>query len=538
MSGVRRPALVSALVFACALSIAAALATAPAGAKNFPGGFRLESSSLTVNEDAGQVVITIQRSDTRQAAQIRYITLGDGVKCGSTECTAVDPDDFHSVKGELDFAAGVASMSFGVKIVDHGTADVSKTLSISLFGPSPIGMASPHKAVLTILNNDPVTSRDPQNPLALPTSPGAANPLIGATYFVDAHSEVANAARRYPALKTISGQPGTARFGSFSFGHNGVPNISTAVSRYLTRASVQQPGTVPLLATYRVVHGLCGHASDAPRDVGSYKGFIDGFAKGIGSYRAVLFLEIDSIITMPCLSRHGQAVREQELQYAINTLTANCPHLVIYLDAGAADALSPKRAAKYLRRSGIAKIEGFFLNATHFDWTSNEIRFGEKISRLTGGKHFVVNTGTNGRGPLRPPDIVHQGNEVLCNPPGRGLGPRPTAEHRLPERRHVRVDDQPGRVRRPMPAGRAEDRRVLAGLRALASALRRLQRAVASAGRRPPARDRPPPDHQLAVHQTRDLTRGRAVDGLCELDLERGVATRRRVAGEAALERS
>jgi endoglucanase len=45
---------------------------------------------------------------------------------------------------------------------------------------------------------------------------------------------------------------------------------------------------------------------------------------------------------------------------------------------------------------------------------------------LTGGKHFVVNTAVNGRGPLRPPSPVHQGNEVLCNPPGRGLGPRPT----------------------------------------------------------------------------------------------------------------
>jgi endoglucanase len=136
----------------------------------------------------------------------------------------------------------------------------------------------------------------------------------------------------------------------------------------------------------------------------------------------VLFLEMDSIITMGCLSHHGQAVREQELRYAINTLTAHCPHLVIYLDAGAADALSARSAARYLRRSGVAKIQGFFLNAAHFDWTSNEIRFGEAISRMTGGKHFVVNTGTNGRGPLRPPDIVQEGNEFLCNPPGRGSG--------------------------------------------------------------------------------------------------------------------
>ena len=428
MSAVLRHALVSAaLVLACALSIATGPATA-AG----PGGFHLTSSLLSVNENGGQAVITIERGNTRQAAQIRYITLGDGVKCGTAECTAVDPYDFHSVRGELDFPAGVASESFAVPIVDHGVQDVSKTIQVSLFGPSPIGMASPHTAVLTIVNDDPVTPRDPQNPLALAATPTGTNPLAGATFFVDPDSEVAHSARRYPPLMTISSQPGTARFGSFSFGHNGVPNISTAVSRYLSRASMEEPGTVPLLATYRVVHGLCGDASDSRADVAGYKGFVDGFAKGIGSYRAVLFLEMDSIITMPCLSRHGRAVREQELRYAINTLTASCPHLVIYLDAGAADALSARQAARYLRRSGIARIQGFFLNATHFDWTSNEIRFGERISALTGGKHFVVNTGTNGRGPLRPRDIVHQGNEILCNPPGRGLGPLPTADTGFP----------------------------------------------------------------------------------------------------------
>jgi endoglucanase len=428
MSGVRRLALMLAVAWgsACAWSIALGAVPAHVAARD-RNGFHLESTSLTVHENAGRAVITIERTDTSRAAQIRYITLGDGVQCGKAECTAVDPYDFTSQKGELDFAAGVSSMSFTIPIVDHGTADVSKTLSISLFGPSPIGLASPSKAVLSILDDDPAPVRNPVNPLGLAVAPPSTDPLVGATFFVDPESEPAHAARSNPALKMISNQPGTARFGSFSFGHNGVPNIATAVSRYLTRASVQSPGTVPLIATYRLLHGLCGRASDSRGDVASYEGFIDGFAQGIGSYRAVLFLEMDSIITMPCMSRHGKAVREQELQYAINKLTANCPQLVIYLDAGAADALSPQAAARYLRRSGVSKIQGFFLNATHFDWTSKEMKFGEKISRLTGGKHFVVNTGENGRGPLRPQDIVHQGNEVLCNPPGRGLGPLPTA---------------------------------------------------------------------------------------------------------------
>jgi endoglucanase len=407
-------------------------AAAHADASTDPSGFRLESSSLTVNENAGQAVITVERADTSEEAQIRYITLGDGVPCGPAECTAIDQIDFTSVKGELDFGVGVASETFTVPIVDHGVSGVPKTIQVSLFGPSPIGMASPSKTVLTILNNDPVAPRDPQNPLALPVAPGGSNPLSGATFFVDPESEAAHAALQNPAIGVIAREPGTARFGSFSFGHNGVPNIATAVSRYLSRAQVESPGTVPLLATYRILHGLCGHASDSPADAASYHNFIEGFAQGIGSYRAVLFLEMDSIITMPCLSRHGKAVREHELGDAINILNADCPHLVVYLDAGAADALSARDAAKYLRASGVAKIQGFFLNSTHFDWTTNEIRYGNKISRMTGGKHFVINTGENGQGPLRPRDIVHAGNEVLCNPPGRGLGPAPTANTGYP----------------------------------------------------------------------------------------------------------
>ena len=39
---------------------------------------------LSVDENVGQAVITIERGNTSQAAQIRYITLGDGVKCGGS----------------------------------------------------------------------------------------------------------------------------------------------------------------------------------------------------------------------------------------------------------------------------------------------------------------------------------------------------------------------------------------------------------------------------------------------------------------------
>ncbi len=99
------------------------------------------------------------------------------------------------------------------------------------------------------------------------------------------------------------------------------------------------------------------------------------------------------------------------------------PHLVLYLDGGAADAAPWRAEARMLNKAGVHDAQGFFLNATHFDWTTKELYYGQRIARALGGVHFVINTGENGRGPLIPPNPSQQGNEVLCNPPGRGLGP-------------------------------------------------------------------------------------------------------------------
>lgn len=265
------------------------------------------------------------------------------------------------------------------------------------------------------------------NPLELPGGPKKGNPLAGAAFYVDHGSAAALAARSNPLLNVIAEEPGTMRFGTFSW-----PNAETAVRDYLSQAARQEPGTVPMISTYRVVDGHCGHWADPPADQRSYHRWISHFARGIGKHRAVLFLEMDALITAPCLSPRGVSIRMHELRDAISVLNHRCSHLVIYLDGGAADALSAGHTASLLRRAGVARIQGFFLNSTHFDWTSKEIRYGERISRIIGGKHFVVNTGENGQGPLIPPDRVHQGNEVLCNPPGRGLGPKPTSDTGYP----------------------------------------------------------------------------------------------------------
>ena len=97
------------------------LGSASAGAYSFdPSGFRLQSSRLYVHEDAGRAVITIDRGEANQDAQIRYVVGGVGFPCGAQQCTATRYD-FTGTKGMLDFPPGLRSETFSIPIVDHGT---------------------------------------------------------------------------------------------------------------------------------------------------------------------------------------------------------------------------------------------------------------------------------------------------------------------------------------------------------------------------------------------------------------------------------
>jgi endoglucanase len=389
-----------------------------------PLGFHLSSPVYIVNENAGDAVITIERTDTTREAQIRYI---------AQPMTAERGIDFIPVKAMLNFLPGQSSATFKIPIIDHGVPGLPKTVSVWLFGPSPIGMGIPDHAVLTILNNDVVSVlRNPLNPLGLLTPPPVSDPLLGARPFVDPESLIADQVhawrhshpRAAGMLKVIADEPFVQRFG------HGISNPSVPVSQYLERSQVEQPGTIPELSTYwlvdaNIIHPQCHHYSDSPARQKRFHNWVENLAKGIGDNRAILFFEVDSLITVGCLSHHGLEVRLAELRDALSILS-RVPRLVVYLDAGAADAAPAGTMARLLREAGVSQIQGFFLNATHFDWTLNEIRYGDEISRMTGGKHFVVSTSENGRGPLVPHDRKVNGNEVLCNPAGRGLGPKPT----------------------------------------------------------------------------------------------------------------
>jgi endoglucanase len=395
-----------------------ALLLAPAAAS---ASVQFTADHFTVRKGEGDAVVTVVRSSGRGTAEVRY---------GAWHVTAQPGIDYTPVGGRLDFADGQTQASFTVPILNDGYAKGPVTVRLGLYGAYPIALGSPSEAVLTIL--DPVAGaavRDPLNPLGLAVAPTGGDPLRGARFFVDRQWGMASlvarqaqhrdpgAARR---LEAIASQPETHRFGHWD------ADPRQAVGRFLSRAHHADPGAIPVVSTYRLKHVRCGGVSDSPGDAASFERWYQQFAQGIGNAPAVVFVEIDALITTGCLSHQGVAVRIGELRTALADLEA-LPHTVVYLDAGAADAFPAARIASLLGRAGVAKIQGFFLNATHFDWTSSEIRYGQAIVRRLGGTpHFVVNTAVNGRGPLHPHNRVANGNEILCNPRGRGLGPTPT----------------------------------------------------------------------------------------------------------------
>ncbi|HZV75733.1 MAG TPA: glycoside hydrolase family 6 protein [Conexibacter sp.] len=385
------------------------------------GTISFSSSSYSVQKGQGDAVITVVRSDPRGAAQVRY---------GAWHVTAQPDIDYRPVGGRIDLSDGQAQGTFTVPIVNDGFAKGPVTVRLGLYGPYPESLGDPSQAILTISDAVPATgARNLLNPLALFPPPTSGNPLRGARFFVDRQWGLASVvahqvSRAQPGvshlLDAIASQPEAHRFGRWD------PDPRYAVGAYLARAHAADPGAVPLVETYRLKHLSCGGVSDSRSDAAAYKRWYEQFAQGIGNARAVVFYEIDALITTPCLSRRGLQVRTDEMRTAIASLAA-LPHAVVYVDAGAADAAGPARTARLLRQVGVDKLQGFFVNATHFDWTSSEIRYGEAIVRRLGAHaHFVVNTAVNGRGPLVPHDRVAQGNEVLCNPRGRGLGPQPT----------------------------------------------------------------------------------------------------------------
>ena len=256
-------------------------------------------------------------------------------------------------------------------------------------------------------------------------SAAAPNPLVGEKWFVDPQEPAFKSYRGYQGanrdlMAKIALTPRFKWFGRFSRPTAG------SIRSFISRASAD--GAVPLVATLRHQGKQCNprYTAGGKREDRSTKRWFKDFARGIGKSRVIIAFEPDSVGTIECLARSRRKARVAVLRYGIDQL-AKLPNATVYIEATAADWKSVSYVAKVLRQIGVAKVRGFMVNVTHYEWTGANIRYGRKLSKRLGGKHFVISTAMNGRGTVRYRRGKRPVN-VLCHPLYRGAGPYPTTK--------------------------------------------------------------------------------------------------------------
>jgi endoglucanase len=197
--------------------------------------------------------------------------------------------------------------------------------------------------------------------------------------------------------------------------------VAGQVSSYLAAAASQR--ALPVLVLAAVPRLNCSSlAVEGLPNPADYRGWISQVATALESApsgSAAVLLEPGALTATSCLTPAQLTDRLTLLRAAVTALTA-VPRIGLYLDAGTSHSLPAATVASRLRTIGVAKARGFSLNVGDFYTTADEQAYGEALSGLLGGAHYVVDTSRNGNGP------APAGALSSCNPSGRALGPAPS----------------------------------------------------------------------------------------------------------------
>ncbi|MEX2154738.1 MAG: glycoside hydrolase family 6 protein [Gemmatimonadaceae bacterium] len=242
------------------------------------------------------------------------------------------------------------------------------------------------------------------------------SPFAGKTFWVDPNSEAKRQAetlrRSRPQdaalIMHIANQPVAKWLGDWA------RDISREVDNAVS--TMTRSGALPVFVAYNIPGRDCGlYSAGGARGSDAYRKWIRDFATGLRGRQVIVILEPDALAGMDCLTAAGQADRVALIKYAVQTLKS--ARASVYIDAGNAKWKSPEAMAARLKQVDIASADGFSLNVSNYIANAPSIAYGEKLSRLVGGKHFLIDTSRNGLG----------AETDWCNPRGQALGVVPTA---------------------------------------------------------------------------------------------------------------
>lgn len=213
-------------------------------------------------------------------------------------------------------------------------------------------------------------------------------------------------------IRLIAREPQARWFGDWN------THPKREVDEYIDAA--EQDGSVPILVMYNIPFRDCsGYSAGGAVDAGAYRDFVDHVVSGLGERTAVVVVEPDALAATSCLTRKQKNKRFELVAYAVNQLKTHT-QAVVYIDAGNANWITAEKMANRLEQAGIEQADGFALNVSNFYTTKRSRKYGEELSAVLQGVHFIIDTSRNGRGATDDAE--------WCNPPGRGLGRTPTTD--------------------------------------------------------------------------------------------------------------
>lgn len=241
------------------------------------------------------------------------------------------------------------------------------------------------------------------------------NPFAGKPLFVDPGSKAATAAN---AARVAGDEADAETFGKIAAvptavwlvpEKHPVGKVGPYVSGIISQA--ENMGQMPIFVVYGIPNRDCGNFSGGGLTPEEYPDWVKEIAGALADKPAVVILEPDALALADQCANVDE--RLGEINGAVDTLAPT--GATIYIDAGHSNWGPAADMADLLNRAGVAKVRGFSTNVSNYNATDKEVEYASTISNLTGGAHYVIDTGRNGNG----------SNGDWCNPPGRALGTTP-----------------------------------------------------------------------------------------------------------------
>lgn len=112
---------------------------------NLPQTVVLGAATASVNENGGSVTLQVTRNTTTGGLTVHYATANG---------TAIAGVNYTSTSGDLTFAAGEASKTITIPVIDDNVVTTQKTFTLALSSPSAGVLGTPGSTVVTINNTD------------------------------------------------------------------------------------------------------------------------------------------------------------------------------------------------------------------------------------------------------------------------------------------------------------------------------------------------------------------------------------------------